>query len=259
MVFMSETGTQRRKTALVTGASKGIGRAVAERLAREGVLVAVHFGRDEAAAKEVVAGIESEGGRAFAVGGDLGSADFAALLNEVDEGFLGLGAPAGLDILINNAGITVMKGVDAMTPAEFDTLFATNVRAPFFLVQGILDRLREGGRVVNLSSAVTRIAIPDILAYTMTKGAIDSFTRVLAQALGSRGITVNAVAPGYVLTDMNAWLIDNPDGQREAAANVALGRIGRPADIADIVAFLVGDDARWITGQTLDASGGTAL
>ncbi|GAB2651635.1 SDR family oxidoreductase [Nocardia goodfellowii] len=256
---MSETETRTTRTALVTGASRGIGRAIAERLARDGVLVAVHFGRNDAAAKEVVAGIEAEGGRAFAVGGDLGGTDFAALLADMDAGFAGFGAPTGLDILVNNAGMTVMKGVDTMTPTEFDTLFATNVRAPFFLVQGLLDRLRAGGRVVNLSSAVTRLAVPDILAYTMTKGAIDSFTRVLAQALGPRGITVNAVAPGYVLTDMNAWLIDNPDGQREASSNVALGRVGRPGDIADIVAYLVGDDARWITGQTLDASGGTAL
>ncbi|MFD8098888.1 SDR family oxidoreductase [Nocardia fluminea] len=256
---MSETTTPAIKTALVTGASRGIGRAIAERLARDGVLVAVHFGHNDAAAKEVVAGIEADGGRAFTVRGDLGSTDFATLLDDVDAGFADLGAPTGLDILVNNAGMTVMKGVDTMSPAEFDTLFATNVRAPFFLVQGILDRLRDGGRVVNLSSAVTRMAIPDILAYTMTKGAIDSFTRVLAQALGSRGITVNAVAPGYVLTDMNAWLIDNPDGQREASSNVALGRVGHPADIADIVSYLVSDDARWITGQTLDASGGTAL
>ncbi|MFC6010804.1 SDR family oxidoreductase [Nocardia lasii] len=256
---MSETTTPATKTALVTGASRGIGRAIAERLARDGVLVAVHFGQNDAAAKEVVAGIEADGGRAFAVRGDLGATDFATLLADVDAGFADLGAPAGLDILVNNAGMTVMNGVDTMTPAEFDVLFATNVRAPFFLVQGVLDRLRDGGRVVNMSSAVTRIAIPDIAAYTMTKGAIDSFTRVLAQALGPRGITVNAVAPGYVLTDMNAWLIDNPDGQREASSNVALGRVGRPADIADIVAYLVSDDARWITGQTLDASGGSAL
>ncbi|GAA5105719.1 SDR family oxidoreductase [Nocardia iowensis] len=256
---MSETKTPTTKTALVTGASRGIGRAIAERLARDGVLVAVHFGQNDAAAKDVVAGIEADGGRAFAVRGDLGSTEFATLLDDVDAGFAGLGAPAGLDILVNNAGMTIMKGVDTMTPAEFDTLFATNVRAPFFLVQGVIDRLRDGGRVVNLSSAVTRLAIPDILAYTMTKGAIDSFTRVLAQALGPRGITVNAVAPGYVLTDMNAWLIDNPDGQREASSNVALGRVGRPADIADIVSYLISDDARWITGQTLDASGGTAL
>ncbi|WP_194813651.1 SDR family oxidoreductase [Nocardia sp. XZ_19_385] len=256
---MSETQTPATKTALVTGASRGIGRAIAERLARDGALVAVHFGQNDAAAKDVVAGIEADGGRAFAVRGDLGSTDFATLLDDVDAGFAALGAPAGLDILVNNAGMTIMKGVDTMTPAEFDTLFATNVRAPFFLMQGVLDRLDDGGRVVNLSSAVTRFAIPDILAYTMTKGAIDCFTRGLAQALGPRGITVNAVAPGYVLTDMNAGLIDNPDGQREASSNVALGRVGRPADIADIVSYLVSDDARWITGQTLDASGGTAL
>ncbi|WKG13073.1 SDR family oxidoreductase [Nocardia sp. PE-7] len=256
---MSETETPTTKTALVTGASRGIGRAIAERLARDGVLVAVHFGQNEAAAKDVVAGIEAVGGRAFAVRGDLGSTDFDTLLEDVDAGFADHDAPVGLDILVNNAGMTVMKGVDTMTAAEFDTLFATNVRAPFFLVQGALDRLRDGGRVVNLSSAVTRMAFPDILAYTMTKGAIDSFTRVLAQTLGPRGITVNAVAPGYVVTDMNAWLIDNPEGQREASSNVALGRVGHPADIADIVSYLVSDDARWITGQTLDASGGTAL
>ncbi|WP_458685870.1 SDR family NAD(P)-dependent oxidoreductase [Nocardia tengchongensis] len=146
-----------------------------------------------------------------------------------------------------------------MTPREFDGLFATNVRGPFFLVQAVLDRLRDGGRIINVSSVLTRVAIPDALAYTMTKAATDSFTRVLAHQLGPRGITVNAVSPGFTLTDMNAALIDNPDGQREASANVALGRLGRPTDVADVVAFLAGDDARWFTGQTIDASGGTAL
>ncbi|WP_330181644.1 SDR family oxidoreductase [Nocardia sp. NBC_01503] len=256
---MSEAKKLTGKTALVTGASRGIGRATAERLARDGATVAVHFGRNDTAAKEVVAGIHAAGGQAFAVGGDLSSTDYTALLNEIDAGFANLGVPGGLDILVNNAGISSVTGVDAMTPEEFDLLFATNVRAPFFLVQGLLDRLREGGRVVNVSSVLTRVAIPDALAYTMTKGAIDSFTRVLAHQLGPRGITVNAVSPGFTLTDMNAALIDNPDGQREASANVALGRLGRPADVADVVAFLAGDDARWVTGQTIDASGGTAL
>lgn len=256
---MSEAKKLAGKTALVTGASRGIGRATAERLARDGALVAVHFGRNDAAAKEVVAAIEAAGGHAFAVGGDLGATDFAGLLDEVDAGFAGLGVPTGLDILVNNAGISVVKGVDTMTPEEFDLLFAINVRGPFFLVQAALDRLREGGRVINVSSVLTRVAIPDALAYTMTKGATESFTRVLAHQLGPRGITVNAVSPGFTLTDMNAALIDNPDGQAEASANVALGRLGRPADVADVVAFLVSDDARWVTGQTIDASGGTAL
>ncbi|RMI29626.1 SDR family oxidoreductase [Nocardia stercoris] len=255
---MAQTTTN--KTALVTGAGRGIGRAVAQRLAQDEVVVAVHYGHDDAAAKETVASIERGGGSAFAVRFDLAGTDSVEpLLDAVDDGFRSLGLPTGLDILVNNAGIALPGGVDTMTGADFDRLFAVNVRAPFFVTQGALARIRDGGRVINLSSAVTRIAIPDIAAYSMTKGAIDVFTRVLAQSVGARGITVNAVAPGYVLTDMNAWLVGNPAGQAEAAANVALGRIGEPGDIADIVAYLASDDARWITGQILDASGGTAL
>ncbi|MGX1305265.1 NAD(P)-dependent dehydrogenase (short-subunit alcohol dehydrogenase family) [Streptomyces albogriseolus] len=134
------------------------------------------------------------------------------------------------------------------------------MRAPFFLTQQGLKRLRDGGRIVNVSSGATRIALTDIIAYAMTKGAIDAFSLTLAKALGPRGITVNSVAPGIIDTDINAsWLRGNEAAERSAAELSALGRVGRPEDVADVVAFLASDDARWVTGQVLDATGGSQL
>ncbi|WP_411572818.1 SDR family oxidoreductase [Streptomyces acidiscabies] len=142
----------------------------------------------------------------------------------------------------------------------FDEAVAVNMRAPFFLTQHALERLHDGGRIINTSSGATRIALTDIIAYAMTKGAVDAFTLTLAKALGGRGITVNSVAPGIVDTDINAsWLRGNPKAEQSAAALSALGRVGRPEDVADIVAFLASDDARWVTGQTIDATVGSQL
>jgi 3-oxoacyl-[acyl-carrier protein] reductase len=244
------------KTALVTGASRGIGRAIAERLAADGALVAVHYGRREAAAAETVARIERAGGRAFPVRAELG------VDGDVDALFTALAAGSGdqgrLDVIVNNAAVVAPSPVEEVTPAEFDRTFAVNVRAPLFVIQRALPLLPDGGRVISISSPVTRIAPPEI-AYAMSKGAVDVMTRSLASALGPRGITVNAVAPGITATDV--WT-DAPGGRETlagAAATTALGRIGRPGDIADVVGFLASHDARWITGQVLDVTGGLRL
>jgi NAD(P)-dependent dehydrogenase (short-subunit alcohol dehydrogenase family) len=249
------------RTALVTGASRGIGRAIAERLGRDGALVAVHYGYQEAAAKDVVAGITAAGGRAFPVHAELGvPGDVDRLLENLDAGLREHGAGPELDILVNNAGIVVGQPVDSVTPEDFDRLFAVNVRAPFFLVQRLLPRLRDGGRIVNISTAATRVAMPQIIAYSMSKGALDVFTHTLAQPLGARGITVNTVSPGPVDTDMNAsWLRGNAEAEAQTAASAALGRVGQPEDIADAVALVVSDGARWITGGLVEASGGINL
>jgi 3-oxoacyl-[acyl-carrier protein] reductase len=243
------------KTALVTGASRGIGKAIAQRLGRAGAFVGVHYGRDEHAARATLTEIERDGGRGFLVGAEFGvDGDVDLVVAGLANGLEG----RSLDILVNNAGILTASPLDVVTPEEFDRSFAVNVRSPFFLVQKILPRLADGGRIINISSAVTRIASP-FLHYAMNKGAIEVMSHTLAQTLGERGITVNTVAPGVVDTDMGSWVHSSPEIEAGVRSTVALGRIGRPADVADIVAFLASDDARWVTGAVIDASGGQWL
>ena len=251
-------GTLDGKTALVTGGSRGIGRAIAERLGRDGARVAVHFGENEAAAKDTVAAIEAEGGSAFAIRARLGEpGDAEALWAAFDE------QADGVDILVNNAGVDDgRQGFAGTTPEAFDRVFSINARAPFFIIQHGLGRLRDGGRIINVSTGLTHQpgAIPEIVAYTMTKSALDQLTAVLAKELGPRGITVNAVAPGAIDTDMNAgWLRASPEAREATARRSPLGRVGMPADVADVAGFLASADSRWVTGQWIDATGGALL
>ncbi|MFD8599790.1 SDR family oxidoreductase [Kitasatospora sp. NPDC059646] len=249
------------KIALVTGASRGIGRGIAERLAQDGATVAIGYARDREAATTVQDRIRAAGGRAFLVQAPLGShGDATRLWEAYDRAGREYAPDGGLDILVNNAGIGRSSALAELTEDEFDEVFAVNVRAPFFITQQALPRLRDGGRIINISSGVARIAMPEIIAYNATKGALDNFTLNLAAQLGARGITANSVRPGVVDTDTNAsWLRGDPAAQARAAALSALGRVGEPADVADIVAFLATPDARWITGQTIDATGGSHL
>lgn len=248
------------KTALVTGGSRGIGRAIALRLARDGATVAVHYGSNEAAAAETVAHIKDDGGSAFAVGARLGPDD------AVDTLFEGLAAGLGdrpLDVLVNNAaygdlGALFQGGIDALTPRQVDEVFAVNVKAPLLIVQRALRIMPDGGRIVSVSSVAARIAAPYQLAYGMSKGAVEVMTRALANELGARGITVNAVAPGPTDSRINAALQDPAVRERLSGAT-ALRRIGQPEEIADAVAFLASDEARWITANVVDASGGVFL
>jgi NAD(P)-dependent dehydrogenase (short-subunit alcohol dehydrogenase family) len=249
------------KVALVTGGSRGIGRAIAERLGRDGAVVAVAYARDEAAANEVVERIRKDGGRAFAIQTELGRrGDAAALWAAFDMNVEEHASSRGVDIIVNNAGIGRSADLATLTEDGFDEVFAVNVRAPFFIVQEGLKRLRDGGRIVNISSGAARLAMPEIIAYGSTKGALDTFTLNLAKELGPRGITANSVAPGIVDTDVNAgWLRGNAEAEAHAASLAALGRVGQPEDVADIVAFLASDDARWVTGRVIDATGGAGL
>ncbi|MFB9326475.1 SDR family oxidoreductase [Paenibacillus aurantiacus] len=248
------------KSALVTGASRGIGRAIAKRLAKEGALVAVHYRQGGEAAEEVVREITQAGGTAFALGAELGTLDgIAQLYEQLDIELRARTGEVGFDILVNNAGIGLVASIEETTERQFDEVASLNMKAPFFLVQQALPRLRDDGRVINLSSAVTRISLPVIPAYSMTKGAINALTLSLANQLAVRGITINAIQPGFVATDMNAAMLQDP-ASREAGAKYSIfGRWGEPADVADIAAFLASPDSRWITGQCIDASGGTHL
>ncbi|MEU4345401.1 SDR family oxidoreductase [Nocardia sp. NPDC023852] len=244
------------KTALVTGGSRGIGRAVAERLGRDGARVAVHYHSNEKAAEEAVAAIEAAGGEAFAIRAELGvPGDAAALWAAFDT------HADGLDILVNNVGIDgIRESITGTDEAAFDRVFAVNAKAPFFVTRLGLDRLRGGGRIINISTGLTHGAhMPQLIAYTMSKAAIDSFTSVLAKDVGARGITVNAVAPGVIDTDMNASWLRNAETEATVAAWSPLDRVGQPADVADVVGFLASDDARWVTGQWIDATGGALL
>ncbi|MEU5702307.1 SDR family oxidoreductase [Streptomyces aurantiacus] len=242
------------RTALVTGGSRGIGRGIAERLGRDGARVAVHYGSDEPAAKAAVDAIRAAGGYAFALRAELGApGDADELWREFDR------HAEGLDILVNNAGIGTSRPFEEIDEAEYDRVFAVNVKAPHFITQLGATRLRDGGRIVNISSGLARTAMmPDKMAYAMTKGALDIFTRDLAKVLGPRGITVNTVAPGIIDTDNNAdWLRSSDEAWAQASAISALGRVGTPADVADVVAFLASDEGRWVTGHWMDATGGS--
>ncbi|MFF2300504.1 SDR family oxidoreductase [Arthrobacter sp. NPDC058127] len=257
---MSETNKD--QIAVVTGASRGIGAAIASRLAADGFTVGIHYGRDVEAADAAVAAIEDAGGKAFAFRADLAAGtaaeDFWASFDKAaaEAGIIG----RRLKVLVNNAGVTLRGAIEDFSREDFLSQQAVNVNAPYFIVKEALPRIVDGGRIVNISSGVTRIAFPEIIGYSLTKGAIDAFTLTLAKHLGPRGITVNAVAPGVVDTDINAsWLRGNQDAIDGVSASTALGRVGQPEDIASIVAFLASDDGRWVTGQTVDATGGTNL
>ncbi len=242
------------KTALVTGASRGIGRAIAVRLAADGATVLVHYGQSASAADEVVKQIEAAGGKAVAIGADLGNlAGVEKLAAAVIEHSGGK-----LDILVNNAGVAEYANLAATTEEAFDRLFQVNVKALFFILQKLVPIVPDGGRIINLSSVVSRTYFPNVLAYSATKGAVDVLTKHLAGELGARGITVNAVAPGAIDTDMSAW-VRSDEGAAMAKSTQALQQVGKPEFVADAVAFLASNDARWVTGQVLDASGGAKL
>jgi NAD(P)-dependent dehydrogenase (short-subunit alcohol dehydrogenase family) len=242
------------KTALVTGASRGIGRATALALAKAGAQVLVHYGTGMAEAKAVVAEIKAAGGRADAIAGDMAAPDGAHTVAKQVQGIVG----ARLDILVANAGAAVGATIEDTKVEDFDRMFAINVRAPFFLVQQLLPILGNGSSVVFVSSLAAHASVGTLSAYAATKGAIDTLVKHLAAALGERGIRVNAVAPGVVDTDMSKFA--RSDKGREFTLSIqALKRIAQPDDIGDVIAFLASDAARWITGDTVRVDGGSKL
>ena len=244
--------TLKGKIALVTGASRGIGRAIAERLAESGASVAVNYSSSAGEAEKVVAGIKAAGGSAIAIRADMGRVqDIKRMFDETVAHF------GRLDILVNNAGIIIIKPVSATTEEDFDRIFGVNVKGVFFACQQAANRLADGGRIINLSSSTTARLLPAYGAYVATKGAVEQLTRSLSKEVGARGITVNAVSPGPTETEL--FLNDKTPEQIDFfSKQSAFGRLGRPDDIADIVAFLASDKARWISGQNIRANGALA-
>jgi 3-oxoacyl-[acyl-carrier protein] reductase len=242
------------RIALVTGGSRSIGRAIALALAARGARVAVHYARDAAAAEATVGAIRAAGGSAFALQAELADpAAIVAMFEAFDR------EANGLDILVNNAGIASQAATADTAEAEFDRLFAVNVKGVWLTTQHALKRLRDGGRIINLSSGLTRAAMPNIAAYSATKGAVDTLTLHWAAEFGPRGITVNAVAPGAIDTDMNAGWLKEEAARGWVASTQALARIGTAEDVAGVVAFLASPEGGWVTGQVIDASGGWKL
>ena len=240
------------KVAIVTGASRGIGRAIALRLSQEGASVVVNYARGAEQAKEVVSAIEAAGGKALAVQADVSkTAEIRDLFDRTQETY------SQVDILVNNAGVILYKPLAEVTEAEFDNLFAINVKGTFFACQEAAKRMAEGGRIVNFSSSTTAMLLPTYGAYVATKGAVEQLTRSLAKELGDRQITVNVISPGP--TDTELFTVGKTAEQIQRFTQMtALGRLGKVEDIADVTAFLCSEQARWITGQNIRVNGGIA-
>jgi NAD(P)-dependent dehydrogenase (short-subunit alcohol dehydrogenase family) len=242
------------KTALVTGGSRGIGRAIALKLAQAGAQVLVHFSASPKDADEVVEQIVRAGGRATAVGADLGAPDGPHKLAAAVRKIVG----DRLDVLVNNAGVSYAATIEEQTIEDFDKQFAVNVRGPFFLVQQLLPILGKGSSVVFVSSLAARSAVGNLSAYASTKGATDTLVKHFAAALGSRDIRVNAIAPGVVETEMSKFA-KTDEGRQFTLGMQALQHVAQPDDIAGAVLFLASQDAGWVNGTTLAVDGGSKL
>jgi 3-oxoacyl-[acyl-carrier protein] reductase len=248
------------KIALVTGASRGIGGAIAKRLAEDGALVAINYAENANAANAVVAEIKRAGGDAFSVPAKLGSAsETAKLFSGIEDELRRRQEHVRLDILVNNVGAGHFGKLSETTEADFDRILGLNAKAPFLVATFALRYMADGGRIINISSGASRRPGTLFGIYAMAKAAVDAMTIALAAELGSRGITVNAIAPGWTETDANAIARQNAATVRSVEAQTALGRLGTPQDIARVAGFLASGDGGWITGQYIEASGGFRL
>lgn len=238
------------KVAIITGSSRGIGRAIAEQLADLGANVVINYSSSPEKAAEVAEAIIQKGGKAAAIHADLSK------VSDVEQLFAQTIAAFGkVDILINNAGLMITKPLADVTEADFDKQFAVNVKGTFFACQQALLHMENNGRIVNFSTSVVGQMFPAYSVYAGTKGAVEQFTRQLAKEFGPKGITINAVAPGPVNTEL--FLVGKTEQQIEGIRKVnAFGRIGEPDDIANVIEFLVSDKSQWVTGQTLRVNGG---
>ncbi len=248
------------KTAIITGGSRGLGRNTAVNLARRGVDVIFTYHSNVAEAESLVRETEAMGRKAAAFPLDAGNTGlFDGFVAGVRK-TLGSWGRERFDYLVNNAGTSLHKPFEQTTEAEFDQIVNVHFKGVYFLTQKLLPLIRDGGRIVNISSGLARFSMPGTSAYGAAKGAIEVFTRYLATELGPRGITANVVAPGAIETDFSGGLVrDNPEINKRIAGMTALGRVGVPDDIGPMVAALLSDDNRWVNGQRIEVSGGMSL
>jgi NAD(P)-dependent dehydrogenase (short-subunit alcohol dehydrogenase family) len=249
------------KIALITGGNRGLGKNTALRLAGCGADSIITYHRHKEEADAVVSEIEAKDQRAVALQLDVGDIkSFDGFMQQVSNALKDKWGRDKFDFLINNAGVGALAPIEQMTEADFDRLFNIHFKGVYFLTQKAIPLLNDNGRVVNISSGLARFTLPGFSAYAAMKGAIETFTRYLAKELGGRGITANLVAPGAIETDFNkSRFAANPEVKEMIASQTALGRVGVPDDIGGVVAFLCSEDARWVNGQRLEASGGMFL
>jgi NAD(P)-dependent dehydrogenase (short-subunit alcohol dehydrogenase family) len=249
------------KISIITGGSRGLGRNVCTSIAKHGGDVILTYRSGEAQANQVVADIEALGRKAVALHLDVSdTSTFPAFVDEVRSTLEGVWGQDNFDHLINNAGHGVMATFTETTEQQFDDLFAVHVKGVFFLTQALLPLMKDGGRIVNYSSGLTRVSAEGFSAYSAAKGAVEILTVYMAKELGRRGITVNTVAPGAIETDFLGGAVrDIPDLNKQFADMIALGRVGQPDDIGPMIASLLGDDNRWITAQRIEVSGGQVI
>lgn len=237
------------KVAIITGAGRGIGAEIARRFAKEGAKVVVNYASSAADAEAVVAEIKAAGGDAIAVKGDVSKKqDCVALFDATEKAY------GNADILVNNAGLILYKPLAAVTEEEYDRIFAVNVKGTFLTCQLAATRLRDKGVILNFSSSTTAMALPTYATYVATKGAVEQMSHVFAKEVGARGIRVNVVSPGPVMTDLFTTGKSEEDIKRTASLS-AFNRIGEPVDIANVVAWLASDEASWVSGQNIRANG----
>jgi NAD(P)-dependent dehydrogenase (short-subunit alcohol dehydrogenase family) len=248
------------KIAIVTGGSRGLGRATVQALAKRGVHTIFTYNSNRDEADKVVAGVKQTGAKAVALQLDTGAAgSFDAFVDGVRKALSDMGADR-FDYLVNNAGISDHTAFDKVTEELLDKVYSVNFKGVFFLTQKLLPLINDGGRIINISTGLTRFTTPDTIPYASLKGAIEVFTHYLAKDLGPRGITVNAVAPGAIATDFSGGTVrDNPQINKAVAGMTALGRVGEPEDIGMMLGLLLSDESRWVTGQRIEVSGGMNL
>jgi len=255
------TAVLAEKVALVTGGARGIGGGISEMLAASGALVAINYARREDAARETLARIEAAGGNAFLVPGRLGTREAAyALAAQLEAELVGRTGARGLDILVNNVGSGPTATLESATQEDWDRTIANNMGSTFWMTQAVLPLLRDQGRIINISSAASRLALEDWVLYSMAKAAVDNFTRSTAKFLGPRGITVNSVVPGLIATHGAKYTLSNDERTTAMASQTAMGKaFGEVEDVAGVVHALASPAMGWVTGQLIEVSGGFKL